>query len=140
MKRSLIVGFAVIAATLLPWTATATATGDPSIGGIDIVYAEMDGSGEFNVWGTVRCTGVGPLNLDIQFVQPSTSGVGAGASNDYTCLAPGQTIKWVMDAQGGPLLVDAPVTITAFAAGSTVATDTENHVLHWGLPSADDDD
>jgi hypothetical protein len=139
MRKHVIVGLAVVAATLMPWTATATATGDQSPGGIDIVYAEMDGSGEFNVWGTVLCAAAGELNLDVTFEQQSTGGIGAGASNNHTCLAPGDTIKWVIDAQGGPLMVDDEVTITAFAFGSTVATDTEDHVLHWGLPTESDD-
>lgn len=142
MKRSFIVGLVVAVATLLPWTATATATGGSGSsvsGAIDIVYAEMDGSGEFNVWGTVRCAVAGELQLDLQFLQESTGGVGAGSSNNHTCPAAGATIKWVMDAQGGPLLVEDEVTITAFAFVSAVATDTEDHVLHWGLPSGSDD-
>jgi hypothetical protein len=144
MKARFIVGLAVIAAALLPWTATATATGggEPSTGAIDIVYAEMDGSGEFNVWGTLRCELAGELQLNLQFVQESTGGVGQGASNDYTCPAPGQTIKWVMDAQVAPptsVIIDDEVTITVEAFVATFATATERHVLHWGLPAGDDD-
>ena len=144
MKARLTVGFAVMAAALIPWTATATATGgeEPSTG-IDIVYAEMDGSNEFNVWGTVRCTLAGELQLDLQFLQESTGGTGAGTSNSYTCPAPGATIKWVMDALVAPpsgVLVGDEVTITAMAAVATFATTTEDHVLHWGLPAGGDDD
>jgi hypothetical protein len=137
MTARILVGVAVLAAALIPWTATATATGggEPSTSAIDIVYAEMDGSGEFNVWGTVRCTVIGDLTLDVEFEQTSSGGTGAGASNSHTCLAPGQTIKWVIDAIGVRLMVEDEVTITAFAAGATVATKTETHILHWGLPS-----
>jgi hypothetical protein len=140
MKARTLVGVVVLLAALLPWTSTATATGgeDPPPSAIDIVYAEMDGSGEFNVWGTVRCTAVGDLNLDVEFEQASSGGVGAGASNSHTCLAPGQTVKWVIDAIGVKLMVGHEVTITAFAAGATVATTTETHILHWGLPSQSD--
>lgn len=143
MKARILVGVAVIAAALIPWTATATATGgeDPSTGAIDIVYAEMDGSDEINVYGTLRCgvSMVDPLGIDVVLEQSSTGGMGGGGSNSYTCLEPGDTIKWLIDATGGRWLIGDEVTITAVAAGPTVATKTENHVLHWGLPTGADD-
>jgi hypothetical protein len=143
MKARVLLGVAVIAATLIPLTATATATeGEPATSAIDIVYAEMDGSNEFNVWGTVRCTLPGELQLNLEFVQESSGGAGAGTSNSYTCPAPGATVKWVMDAQVAPptsVIIGDDVTITVMAVVATNATKTEKHVLHWGLPAADDD-
>jgi hypothetical protein len=145
MKARVLIGLAVVAAALVPWTGTATATGDgePSTGPIDIVYAEMDGSMEFNVWGTVRCTLAGELQLNLEFVQDSSGGVGAGASNSYTCPAPGTTVKWVMDASVAPptsVIIDDEVTITVEAVVATNAVTTEDHVLHWGLPAGEDHD
>jgi hypothetical protein len=145
MKARVIVGLAVIVAALTPWTATATATGDdePSTGAIDIVHAEMagtlSGNGEINAFGTLRCTSAGPLNFDILVDQPSTGGTGVhGTNTAYTCPAPGATIKWLLSAQGGPWLIDDDVTITIVVVGATVATRTEQQLLHWGLHAGGD--
>lgn len=142
MKKFLLLSGLVVAVALIPWTATATATGDDegATGAIDIVHAEMDGSNEFNVWGTVRCMLAGELQLDLEFVQDSSGGVGAGASNSYTCRAPGATVKWVMDALvATSVIIGEEVTITVQALRATNATTVEDHVLHWGLPSEGDD-
>jgi hypothetical protein len=133
MRKLLSVGVAIVAAAVLMPT-SATAVG-PTEGEIDVAGAELagtTGTADVNVFGTVRCATAGPLNIDVQLFQESTGGVGGGGSIGYTCPAPGDLVRWVVTADGGPFMVGDKVTITAEAAGSTVATDTEDHVLRWG--------
>jgi hypothetical protein len=123
----------VVAAVLIPTTATAVA--GPAEGQIDIAGAELAGSvgvAAVNVYGTVRCTAAGPLNLDVTFTQPSTGGAGAGGNNGLTCPAAGDLVMWSVTAGAEGVVVGDKLTITAVAAGSTLATDTEDHVLRWG--------
>jgi hypothetical protein len=133
MKIRALLALAAAAAVLTPTTGVAIA--DPTAGEIDISGAELSGSvgiASVNVYGTLRCATAGPLNLDVSFTQPSTGGVGAGSNNGLTCPAPGDLVKWVVTAGAEGVVVGDKLTITALAAGSTVATDTEDHVLRWG--------
>jgi len=123
----------VVAAVLIPTTATAVA--GPAEGQIDIAGAELAGSvgvAAVNVYGTVRCAAAGPLNLDVMFTEPSTGGVGAGGNNGLTCPSAGDLVMWSITAGAEGVVVGEKLTITAVAAGSTLATDTEDHVLRWG--------
>jgi hypothetical protein len=133
MRKLFIVSVAVVTAiVVIP--ASATAVG-PTDGAIDISGAEVAGTSgavDVNVFGTVRCAGAGPLNLSVELSQESTGGVGGGGSVGYTCLAPGDLVRWVVTADGGPFMVGDKITIFAEAAGSTIATDIEDHVLRWG--------
>lgn len=133
MKKRLVLAVAVVAAAaLLPATASAL---DPTDGEIDVAGAELAGSAgvaAINVYGTVRCATAGPLNLDVQLFQASTGGVAGGGNNGLACPAPGEFVKWSVTATGGFFVVGDKVTISAEAAGSTVASDTEDHVLRWG--------
>ena len=122
---------AVLAVALVP----TGASGAPTQPEIDISGAELGGSigiAAVNVYGTVRCGAAGPLQLDVQFVQPSTGGTGAGSNNGLTCPAAGDLIMWSVTAGAVDVVVGEKLTITAVAVGSTVATDTEEHVLRWG--------
>jgi hypothetical protein len=104
----------VVAAVLIPTTATAVA--GPAEGQIDIAGAELAGSvgvAAVNVYGTVRCAG-------------------AGGNNGLTCPAAGDLVMWSITAGAEGVVVGNKLTITAVAAGSTLATDTEDHVLRWG--------
>lgn len=133
MSIRALLALAAAAAALVPTTGTATA--DPLDGEIDISGAELAGSvgvAAVNVYGTVRCAEAGPLSLDVTFTQPSTGGVGAGGNNGMTCPGPGDIVKWAITAGAEGMVVDDKLEITALAAGSTVATDTEDHVLRWG--------
>ena len=128
-----LLALAAAAAVVTPTTGTAIA--DPTAGEIDISGAELSGSvgiAAVNVYGTLRCAAEGPLNLDVTFTQPSTAGVGAGGNNGLTCPAPGDLVRWAITAGAEGVFVGDKLTITALAAGSTVATDTEEHVLRWG--------
>jgi hypothetical protein len=134
MKKLFSVGFAVfVAVVLMP--ASATALG-PTDGEIDITSAELSGTpgGGIDVFGTLRCAGVGPVNLDVEVEQQSPGGPGmaAGANNMLTCPAVGYHLKWLVTATGAGFVTGEKVTITAIAAGSTIATATEDHVLRWG--------
>ena len=125
---------ALFAATAGLVPATATAVGPSTEGEIDITGAELAGSvgiAAVNVYGTLRCAAAGPLNLDVILSQPPT-GTGAGGNNGLTCPAAGEIIKWAITAGAEGVVVGEKITITALAAGSTVATDTEDHVLRWG--------
>lgn len=131
MKVRALLALAAAAAALVP----ATASAEPTNGEIDISGAELAGSvavAAVNVYGTLRCAAAGPLSLDVTFTQPSTGGVGAGGNNGLTCPAAGDTIKWAITAGAEGVVVGEKLTITAVAAGSTVAVDTEDHVLRWG--------
>ena len=133
MSIRALLALAAAAAVLVPTTGTATA--DPLDGEIDISGAELAGSvgvAAVNVYGTVRCAEAGPLNLDVTFTQPSTGGAGAGGNNGMTCPAPGDIVKWAITAGAEGMVVGDKLEITALAAGSTVATHTEDHVLRWG--------
>lgn len=129
-----LLALAVVAAALT--STTTTALGAPTDGQIDISGAELAGSAggpaAVNVYGTLRCAGTGPLNIDVTLVQASTGGVGAGGNNGLFCPGPGELVKWVVTANAVNILVGDKVTITAEATGSTIATDTEDHVLRWG--------
>jgi hypothetical protein len=134
MKKLFSVGFAVIAAVaLIP--ASATAVG-PTDGEIDIAGAELSGSpaGGIDVFGTLRCAGVGPVNIDVMVEQATPAGLGtaAGANNTFTCPSAGYNLKWIATATGTGFVTGEKVTITAAATGSTIATDTGEHVLRWG--------
>ena len=131
MKSVLAVGLLCVAAVLAPWSAGAAAPD----GEIDISGAELSGSAggaAVNVYGTLRCAAAGPLILDVALSQPSTGGAGAGGNNGLTCPAPGDNVRWVVTAEAVGVVVGDKLTITATSAGSTVATDTEDHVLRWG--------
>lgn len=131
MKSLLAVGLLCAGAVLAPWNAGATVAD----GEIDVSGAELSGSvgvAAVNVYGTLRCAAAGPLTLDVTLSQPSTGGVGAGGNNGLTCPAPGDNVRWAITAAAEGVVVGDKVTITAVAAGSTVATDTEDHVLRWG--------
>jgi hypothetical protein len=136
MNVRAILALAVIAAALIPTTSAATAA--PTGGEIDISGAELAGSVggvAINVFGTLRCDAAGPLTIDVDLFQASTGGMAAGGNNGLGCPAPGDLIKWVVTANSAPgtfFVVGEKVTITAIAAGSTIATDTEDHVLRWG--------
>jgi hypothetical protein len=134
MKKLFSVGVAVIVAVALT-PASATAVG-PTDGEIDISGAELSGTpgGGIDVFGTLRCAGVGPVNLDVEVEQQSPGGPGmaAGANNLLTCPAVGYNLKWIVTATGAGFVTGEKIKITAIAAGSTIATDTEEHVLRWG--------
>jgi hypothetical protein len=133
MNKLFSVGLAVIAVVaLLPTAATAVG---PTDGQIDISGAEVAGTSgtvDVNVFGTLRCAAAGPLNISVELFQESTGGLGGGGSAGYTCLAAGDLVRWVVTADGGPFMVGDKITITADSLGSTVAIDTEDHVLRWG--------
>ena len=123
---------AIAAALLL---APAAALGDPTDGEIDISGVELAGSSggvNINVFGTLRCAGAGPLQLDVTVTQPSTGGLAAGGQNGQTCPEAGALVKWVVTATGTGFVVGDKVNVEAVAAGSTIATDSEEHVLRWG--------
>lgn len=130
--RTILALFAAAAAALVP--ATATAGGPSTQGEIDISGAELAGSvgiAAVNVYGTLRCAAAGPLTLDVILSQPP-NGTGAGGNNGLTCPAAGDLIMWSITAGAEGVVVGEKITITALSAGSTVATDTEDHVLRWG--------
>lgn len=137
MKRLISAGIVVLVAALVPMTSVATATDGswitPAPGEIESVQIEMDGSGEINVYGVVRCSAAGPLNLDVILEQPSTGGVGGGGSNSHVCLKPGDLVKWVIDATGGPWMVDHLVKVTSVAVGAANDTTVRTHTLRWGI-------
>jgi hypothetical protein len=122
---------AVLAVVLVP----AGATGAPTQGEIDISGAELAGSSgvaDIDVFGTVRCAAAGPLSLDVTAVQPFTVVPATGSNNGLTCPEPGALVKWVVTASGQGFVVGEKIQIDAAAAGSTVAVDSEEHVLRWG--------
>lgn len=131
MRLWALLALLAVAAALSSATATGSA---PPEGEIDISGAELAGSvgiAAVNVYGTLRCAAAGPLNLDVSLAQPPT-GTGLGSNNGLTCPAAGEIIKWSVTAGAEGMVVGEKVTITALAAGSTVAVDTEDHVLRWG--------
>ena len=133
MQVRAFLALAVVAAVLTPTTGTAGA--QPTQGEIDISGAELSGSigvAAVNVFGTLRCAGAGPVNLDVILDQPATGGAGAGGNSGLTCPAAGDLIMWVVTAGAMSVVVGEKITITAVSAGATVATDTEDHVLRWG--------
>ena len=133
MKKALTACAAIFAAACLT---PAVALSGPTDGEIDISGVELAGSLsgaiDINVYGTVRCAGAGPLNLDVNVTQPSTVGTAVGGSNGYTCPEPGALVKWAVTAIGASFVVGDKVIVDAIALGSTVATDSEEHVLRWG--------
>ena len=132
MSIRAVLALVVLTAALIPTTSAAA----PTDGQVDISGAEVAGSQggiEINVFGTVRCAAAGPFQIDVALSQSSTGGIAAGGSNGFTCPAAGDLSKWVVTALGEtPFVVGDKVTITAIAAGSTIATDTEDHVLRCG--------
>ena len=134
MRKLFSVGLAVIVAVLLLPT-LATAVG-PTDGEIDISGAELSGTagGGIDVRGTIRCAGVGPVTIDVEVEQQSPGGPGmaAGANPLFTCPAVGYHLKWLATATGTGFVTGEKVEITAMVFGSTVAMDTEEHVLRWG--------
>jgi hypothetical protein len=126
---------AILAAALAAVFVPASAGGASTQGEIDISGAELSGSigiAAVNVYGTLRCAAAGPLNLDVDFIQPSTGGTGFGSNNGLTCPAAGDLVMWSITAGAVDVVVGEKLVINAFAAGSTVSTDTEEHVLRWG--------
>ena len=134
MRKLFSVGLAVIVAVLLLPT-LATAVG-PTDGEIDISGAELSGTpgGGIDVLGTIRCAGIGPVMIDVDVQQQSPGGPGmaAGANNMLTCPAVGYHLKWLATATGAGFVTGEKVEITAIVTGSTIAMDTEEHVLRWG--------
>lgn len=134
MSIRAVLALVVLTAALIPTTSAAA----PTDGQVDISGAELAGSVggvAINVFGTLRCDAAGPLTIDVDLFQASTGGMAAGGNNGLGCPAPGDLVKWVVTANSTPgtfFVVGDKVTITAIAAGSTIATDTEDHVLRWG--------
>jgi hypothetical protein len=136
MKKWFAACLAMAAAVLVPGGSIGYASGGGSFDEIDVVRVELSeslsGNADVNVFGTLKCDGAGDVDFDITVLQVSTAGTGAGSNNGLTCRA-GKTIKWVVTAQGEDMMVDDEIKVTVVASGSTVATETEEKVLQWGL-------